>query len=75
MVASKFNKVPGFIYTKVKKQEKEKHWSPDPSIVELYMKFNEIGNREFKECLKYNPSEVKAAIDILEKQIGNNVNR
>ena len=39
------------------------------------MKFNEIGNREFKECLKYNPSEVKAAIDILEKQIGNNVNR
>jgi hypothetical protein len=75
MVASKFNKVPGFIYTKVKKQEKEKQWSPDPKAVELYMKFNEIGHREFKECLKYNPSEVRTAIDILEKQMGNDVNR
>ena len=75
MVASKFNKVPGFIYTKVKKQPKEKEWIPDPKAVELYMKFNEIGQREFAEALKYNPSQVKAAIDILEKQMGNDVNR
>lgn len=75
MVASKFNKVPGFIYTKVKKQPKEKEWIPDPKVVELYMKFNEIGQREFTEAMKYNPSQVKAAIDILEKQMGNDANR
>ena len=74
MVASKFNKVPSFIYTKVKKQEKEKQWVPNPKAVETYMKLNEIGHREFKECLKYNSSEVKAAIDIIEKQMGSDVN-
>jgi hypothetical protein len=63
IVASKFNKVPGFIYTKVKKQPKEKEWIPDPSAVELYMKFNEIGRREFNEALKYDPLQIKTAID------------
>jgi hypothetical protein len=75
IVASKFNKVPGFIYTKVKKQPKEKEWIPDPSAVELYMKFNEIGRREFTEALQYNPSQIKTAIDILKKQMGNDVNK
>lgn len=75
MVASKFNKVPGFIYTKVKKQPKEKEWKPEPKAVELYMKYNEIGNREFAEAIKYNPLLVKTAINILEKQISDDVNR
>lgn len=76
MVASKFNRVPGFIYTKVKKQEatKEKDWKPNPKAIELYMKFNEIGDREFKEALKYDPSQVRTAIDILEKQMGDDAN-
>ena len=30
MVASKFNKVPGFIYTKVKKEPKENEWFRNP---------------------------------------------
>lgn len=75
MVASKFNRVPGFIYTKVKKQEKEKSWSPDPKLVELYMKYNEIGRREFNEALKYNPTEIKNSIEILQKQVSDDVNR
>jgi hypothetical protein len=75
MVASKFNRVPGFIYTKVKKQPKEREWIPDAKAVELYMKFNEIGQREFKEAMKYDPSQIKAAINILEKQMGNDANR
>tara|TARA_R100001591_G_scaffold72420_1_gene80624 strand:- start:167 stop:577 length:411 start_codon:yes stop_codon:yes gene_type:complete len=74
MVASKFNRVPGFIYTKVKKKPKQKEWTPDPKALELYMKFNEIGEREYKEALKHDPSQVQAAIDILEKQMGNDVN-
>ena len=77
MVASKFNRVPGFIYTKVKKQEvtKGKDWKPNPKAVELYMKFNEIGDREFKEALKYDPSQVRTAIDILEKQMGDDADK
>lgn len=74
MVASKFNKVPGFIYTKVKKQPNEKEWVPPPKAVELYMKFNEIGQREFGEAIKYNLPQVKAAINLLEKQLGNDAN-
>lgn len=74
MVASKFNRVPGFIYTKVKKQPKVNEWVPNPKAVELYMKFNEIGQREFREAVKHNKLEVKLAIDILEKQISDNVN-
>ena len=73
MVASKFNRVPGFIYTKVKKRPKAKEWVPNPKAVELYMKFNEIGKREFTEALKHNPSQVQSSIDILEKQMGNDV--
>ena len=74
MVASKFNRVPGFIYTKVKKQPKINEWVPNPKAVELYMKFNEIGQREFKEALEYNKLGVKLAIDILEKQLSDNAN-
>lgn len=72
MVASKFNRVPGFIYTKVKKQPKVNEWAPNPKAVELYMKFNEIGQREFREAVEYNKLEVKLAIDTLEKQISDN---
>lgn len=76
LVSSKFNRVPGFIYTKVKKsaKQKAKEWSPSPKALELYMKYNEIGEREFKEALKYNQSLIQASIDTLEKQIGNDVN-
>jgi hypothetical protein len=74
MVSSKFSRVPGFIYTKVKAKPKEKVWVPNTKAVEIYMKFNEIGNREFLEALKYDTYEVKRAIDILEKQISNDVN-
>ena len=76
LVSSKFNRVPGFIYTKVKKsaKQKAKEWNPNPKALELYMKFNEIGEREYKEALKHNPSLVQSSIDILEKQMGNDVN-
>ena len=76
LISSKFNRVPGFIYTKVKKsaKQKAKEWNANPKALELYMKFNEIGEREYKEALKYNPSEVQSSIDKLEKQMGKDVN-
>lgn len=74
MVTSKFNRVPGFIYTKLKKEEKLKKWKPDETALKHYLKFNEIGEREFNEALKYNFEEVKKSIEILEKQIGKDEN-
>ena len=74
MVASKFNRVPGFIYTKVRAKKKEKVWDPNPKALEMYLKLNEIEDRDFKEAMKYNPTEIKNAISTLEKQMGNDVN-
>jgi len=76
LISSKFNRVPGFIYTKVKKtpKQKEKEWNPNPAAKEMYMKFNEIGEREYREALKHNPSLIQSSIDTLEKQMGKDVN-
>jgi len=70
MIGNKFSRVPGFIYTKVKKQEKEKKkWVPNHEAVEIYMKLNEIGEREFNDALRFNPEEIKKSIQVLEKQV------
>jgi hypothetical protein len=74
MVASKFNRVPGFIYTKTKASKKVKTWDPNPAALEMYLKINEIGERDFKEAIKHQPSEIKNAINVLEKQMSNDVN-
>lgn len=74
MVASKFNRVPGFIYTKTKASKKIKTWVPDPKALEFYLKINEIGERDFKEAMKHHPTELKNAINILEKQMSDDVN-
>ena len=73
MVASKFNRVPGFIYTKTKASKKIKTWVPESKALEFYLKINEIGERDFKEAMKHHPSEIKNAITVLEKQMSNDV--
>ena len=74
MVASKFNRVPGFIYTKTKASKKSKKWDPNPAALDMYLKINEIGERDFNEAMKHQPSELKNAINVLEKQMSNDVN-
>ena len=74
MVASKFNRVPGFIYTKTKSSKKVKKWEPNTKALEMYLKINEIGDRDFKEAIKYHPTEVKNAINVLEKQMSDDIN-
>jgi hypothetical protein len=70
LVARKFNRVPGFIYTKVSnKGKKQKEWSPDPKALEFYLKVNEIGMREFNEALKCDRDLVISTIDRLKSQI------
>jgi hypothetical protein len=74
MVASKFSRVPGFIYTKTKASKKIKIWEPNTKALEMYLKINEIGERDFLEAMKHNPTEVKKAINVLEKQMSDDIN-
>lgn len=53
LVARRFSRVPGWIYTKTKKSEptaKEKtKYIPSDKTISFFMERNEIGKREFKE--------------------------
>jgi len=72
LVASRFSKVPGWIYTKTKKVSTttEKRWKPDPELATIWMQRNSVGPRELDECIKYRPEEMKKLFKSLEKQIG-----
>jgi len=69
MVASKFNRVPGWIYTRVRKTKKEKVWEPTQEAIDFYLKINEIGKREYEEAMKFYPVAMKVTMLALEKQI------
>ncbi len=69
LVASRFSKVPGWIYTKTKKVTVEKQWKPNPEIATIWMQKNSIGERELNECIKFNPEGMKKILKEMEKQI------
>jgi len=70
IVASRFQRVPGWIYTKTKRTTtSEKVWKPNPEVARLWMERNNVGERELKEAIKYNPEEMKKSFTALEKQI------
>tara|TARA_Y100000389_G_scaffold84235_1_gene80864 strand:+ start:4868 stop:5290 length:423 start_codon:yes stop_codon:yes gene_type:complete len=75
MVSSKFKRVPGWIYTKVRKQKKEKVWEPSQETIDFYLKINEIGNRELREALKWNHELTTETLKRIEKQIKDDVHR
>jgi hypothetical protein len=57
LVANRFKSVPGWIYTKTKKAEKEvslkSKYIPSDIVISFFMEKNEIGKREFKELEKF----------------------
>ena len=69
LVASRFSKVPGWIYTKTKKIPSDKIWKPDPIVAEVWMRRNEVGFRELQEAIRFHPEEMKRVFTLLEKQI------
>lgn len=69
IVASRFQKVPGWIYTKTKKAPTEKVWKPNPEISKIWMERHQIGERELELAIKFNPEEMKKSFSVLEKQI------
>lgn len=77
MVASNYKRTPGWIFTKVRKSEKEKakEYIPSAEVLEKYLHVNQIGMREYKEAIKFNPIEIKKVLQSLEKQMMTHGNR
>lgn len=69
MVASRFNRVPGWIYTKTKKAPSEKNWKPDPEAAKYWMERNGVGEKELRDAIRFHPDEMKRIISSIEKQI------
>lgn len=67
MIGKQYKRTPGFIYTKTstKKEKTKKKYSDD--AVRKYMQINEIGEREFKEALKFNEEEILKSLEIIDK--------
>jgi len=69
IVCSRFNRVPGWIYTKTKKVSVEKTFSPDPESARLWMDRNGLGERDLKMAIQFHPEEMKKVLKSIEKQI------
>lgn len=73
MVASRFNAVPGWIYTKTKKSPKaaasKNEYIPSEEAVKFFIEKNEIGIREFKELEKFAKADLYAQLELIEKSM------
>lgn len=66
-IAKQFKRTPGFIYTKTKNMSSDKTKKLNEDAVAMYMKFNEIGETEFKDAYKFNPDAIEEALEVIEK--------
>jgi len=71
MVASRFNKVPGWIYTRTKNSNKniKEKYQPSEEALRLYMDKNEIGKREIEELKQFCKEQFYSDLKQLENQI------
>ena len=71
MVASRFNKVPGWIYTRTKNSKKniKEKYQPSEEALRLYMDKNEIGKREVEELKQFCKEQFYSDLKQLENQI------
>lgn len=71
MVASRFNKVPGWIYTRTKSSKKniKEKYQPSEEALRLYMDKNEIGKREIEELKQFCKEQFHSDLKQLENQI------
>ncbi len=71
MIAQRYTRVPGWIYTKLSKQTKvdNKVYDPDPEALKIYLNKYQIGQRDYKLALKFNAEAIMKEIDYIEKQI------
>ncbi len=69
LVASRFSRVPGWIYTKTKRPTSEKVWKPNSNVAAIWMERNGVGERELRDAIRFFPEETKKAFVSLEKQM------
>lgn len=71
MVTSRFNKVPGWIYTRTKSSNKnvKEKYQPSDEALRFYMEKNEIGKREVEELKEFNKEQFYSDLKKLENQI------
>jgi hypothetical protein len=71
MIAQRYTRVPGWIYTKLSKQTKvdNKVYEPDPEALKFYLNKYQTSKRDFKLALKFNAKDVMSEIEHIEKQI------
>jgi hypothetical protein len=71
VVASRFQSVPRWFYTKTKKAKKNTpdKYNPSERAVEIYMDKNEIGNREFGELKLFAKDALFSDLKKIEEQI------
>jgi hypothetical protein len=71
MIAERYTRVPGWIYTKLNKQTKvdNKVYEPDPEALKFYLNKYQISQRDYKLALKFNAEAVMKEIEYIEKQI------
>jgi len=69
-VSSKFKKVPGWIYTKTKKTKAQEklEFKYSEELVNVYMKANSIGRKDFELLTKLYPDEMQSYFIKLKKQ-------
>ena len=71
VVASRFQSVPRWFYTKTKKAKKNTpdKYNPSERAVAIYMDKNEIGNREFSELKEFAKEALFSDLKKIEEQI------
>lgn len=68
-VGIRHKRTPGWIFTKTKKTAKVNTFSPSDEALSFYLKMNEIGMREYKDAMKYNPDQTTADLKTIQKTI------
>ena len=69
-ITSRFKRVPGWIYTKTKKTKKQQalEFKYADDLVNLYLKVNKIGMKDFVQLTKLHPKEMQEYFLKLRKQ-------
>lgn len=71
-VSSQFKQVPNWIWTKTKKEaaiKAESKYEPSDAVISLFLERNEIGVREYKELLKFQPTQTLQHLKNLEEKM------
>jgi hypothetical protein len=68
-VGIRHKRTPGWVFTQTKKKAKDSTYSPSEEVLSLYLKMNEIGMREYKDAMKYDPEKIIADLKTIQKQI------